>query len=86
MISLSLISSIVDICICKSKRTTRNKESSMMTANTATKKQNDSDLLILFALTESIRSHKNKRTNTKNDKNKQNGIPIHIYAIGRQRL
>lgn len=66
----------------KSKRTTRNKDSSTMTANNVTKKQNNSDPLIPVALTESIRSYKSEYINTKNDVNKRDGTLSHIRTIG----
>ena len=77
---------IVDVCSRESKHTTKNKDSSTMITNAATKKQNDGDLLIPVALTESIRSRKSERANTKNDNHKQNRTPTPICAIGRQRL
>lgn len=73
----------VSICSCKSKCITRNKNSLIIIANATIKNQNNSDPLIPVALTESIRSCKNKPTNTKNNDNKWDGILTHICAIGR---
>lgn len=46
--------SIVYVRSCKSKYITRNKDNLTMTANTAIKKQNNSDCLIPVTLTESV--------------------------------
>lgn len=78
--------SIVGIHSCKNKHITRNNENVIMTTNATSKNQNNSNPFIPVALTESIHSWKSKRVFTKNDNNKYDGIPIHIYAIGRRHL
>ncbi len=78
--------STFDVRSCKSKHTTRNKDSPTTTTNVATKKQNKSDPLIPVASTESVRSYESERTNTENDDNKRNRIPTRIRAIGHRRL
>lgn len=77
---------IVGIRSYESKRTTKNKTSPTTIANVATKKQNNSDPLILAASTKSIQSCESKYANTENDDNKQDGTLSYIYAIGRQCL
>lgn len=62
--------SIISAHSYKNERITKNKDYPMMTANNATKKQNNSDPLILVALTESICSCESKLANTKNDDNR----------------
>ena len=61
---------IVDIYSCESKYKTRNKDSPIMTANAAIKKQNNSNPLISVVLMERVHSCKSKHRNTKNDNNK----------------
>ncbi len=78
--------SIVDVYSCKSKCTTRNKDSPMTITNATTKKQNDSDPLISVASTESIRNCESKCANTENNNNKQNRTSTHIRVIGCRHL
>lgn len=78
--------STLDVCSRKSKRTTRNKDSLILTTNIATKKQNKSDLLIPFVSTEIVSSYKSESTNTKNINNKRDGTPTCICAIGCRHL
>lgn len=50
-----------------------------MNINAATKNQNDNNSLIPVTLTESIHNCKSKYVNIKNDNNKYDGTPIHLY-------
>lgn len=78
--------STVDVHSCKSKRTTRNKDSPTMTANATTKKQNDSDPFILLTLTESVYSRNSEHANTENNNHKQNLSPTCIRTIRHRHL
>lgn len=62
--------SIINIHSCKSKCTTKNKDSPIATINTTTKKQNDSNLFILVVSIKSVDSCDYKHANTKNNDNK----------------
>lgn len=84
--SLILGPSIVGVHSYKSMCIIRNKDNLTTTTNIATKKQNDSDILFLVAPIESICICESKRINTKNNNNKQDGIPSHICIIGYRRL
>lgn len=77
---------IIDIYSCKNKHIIKNKNSPIIIASAATKKQNNSISLISVVLTESICSHKNKYANIKNDNNKWNKILIYIRIIRHQHL
>ncbi len=83
---LILSPSIVDVHSCKSKRTTRNKDSPMTTMSAATKKQNDTDTLIPVASTENVCSHESECANIENNNNKRDRTPTRIHAIKRQRF
>ncbi len=78
--------STLDVRTHESKYSTINKDSLTTTANTVTKKQNESDLFIPVVLTESVRSCNSEHTNTKNNNNKEDVKSTCIRAIWRPHL
>lgn len=82
----------VVVCSCKSKWINKNSDNpttvvkSFTLYNIIIKKQNVNDILILVALTESVRSCRSKYVNTKYMDNIRDEILLHIRNNNRQQL
>lgn len=75
-----------EICRCNKKSSNKNKDSTIIAANTTTTKQKGSDCFILFASMDSIYNEANKHATTKNNNDRQNVTPSYFRPFKHQFL